>query len=158
MKPKAGDSEEKGRIAENRKARFEYQIDERIEAGIALLGWEVKALRQGRIAFADSYALLKNGEVFLFGAQITPLISASTHVIADKLRTRKLLLHKTEIVKLVHAVERKGFTVIPLSMYWKNHKVKLQLGVAKGKQLHDKRATEKERDWQREKARLIRAH
>lgn len=154
--PKEKDTEDQGKIAVNKKARFEYHIDERFEAGIALEGWEVKALRQGRIAFADSYALLKGGEIFLFGAQITPLISTSTHVIADKTRNRKLLLHKQEILKLFSAVERKGYTVIPLGMHWKNGKVKVSLGLAKGKQDHDKRDVEKERDWQREKGRLMR--
>lgn len=153
-KPK--DTEEQGKIAVNKKARFEYHIDERFEAGIALEGWEVKALRQGRIAFGDSYALLKGGEIFLFGAQITPLISTSTHVIADKTRNRKLLLHKQEILKLFSAVERKGYTVVPLGMHWKNGKVKVSIGLAKGKQDHDKRDVEKERDWQREKGRLMR--
>ena len=155
-KAKEKDTEDKGRIAVNKKARFEYHIDEHFEAGVALEGWEVKALRQGRIAFGDSYALLKGGEIFLFGAQITPLISTSTHVIADKTRNRKLLLHKQEIIKLYSAVERKGYTVVPLGLYWKNGKVKVSLGLAKGKQDHDKREVSKERDWQREKGRLMR--
>lgn len=150
------DTEDAGKIAVNRKARFDYHIDERFEAGIALQGWEVKALRQGRIAFTDSYALLQKGEIFLIGTQITPLISANTHVLADKKRTRKLLLHKQEILKLFSAVERKGYTVVPLGMHWKNGKVKVALGLAKGKQDHDKRDTEKERDWQREKGRIMR--
>lgn len=144
-------------IAVNRRARHEYQIDDRIEAGIALEGWEVKSLREGRIQFADSYALIKDGELYLFGAQITPLISASTHVVADKLRTRKLLLHRAEISRLIGMVERKGYTLVPLSLYWKNGKVKVELGVARGKKLHDKRAAEKERDWQRDKQRLMSA-
>jgi SsrA-binding protein len=143
-------------IAVNKRARFEYQVDERFEAGVALQGWEVKALRQGRIAFAESYALLKGGEIFLFGAQITPLISTNTHVLADKMRNRKLLLHKEEIIKLHSAVERKGYTLVPLGMHWKNGKVKVSLGLAKGKQDHDKRAVEKDRDWQREKGRIMR--
>jgi SsrA-binding protein len=145
-----------GRIAENKRARFDYHVDERLEAGIELQGWEVKALRQGRIAFGESYAIIKNGEMFLFGAQISPLISASTHVVADKMRTRKLLLHKNEILKWTQAVERKGYTVVPLTMYFKQSKIKVQLGLAKGKQEHDKRADEKTRDWQREKSRLMR--
>lgn len=151
-KDSAGD----GRIAVNKRARFEYEIDDRMEAGIALEGWEVKSLRDGRIQFGDSYALLKNGEAYLFGAQISPLISASTHVIADKMRNRKLLLHRAELNRLIGAVERKGYTVIPLSMYWKKNKVKVELGLARGKKLHDKRETEKERDWQRDKARILR--
>lgn len=150
------DTEDKGLIAVNKRARFEYHVDERFEAGVSLMGWEVKALRQGRIAFAESYALLKGGEIFLFGAQITPLISTNTHVLADKMRNRKLLLHKEEIIKLHSAVERKGYTLVPLGMHWKNGKVKVSLGLAKGKQDHDKRAVEKDRDWQREKGRIMR--
>lgn len=150
------DTEDKGLIAVNKRARFEYHVDERFEAGVALQGWEVKALRQGRIAFSESYALFKGGEIFLFGAQITPLISTNTHVLADKMRNRKLLLHKEEILKLHIAVERKGYTVVPLGMHWKNGKVKVSLGLAKGKQDHDKRAVEKDRDWQREKGRIMR--
>jgi SsrA-binding protein len=113
-------------------------------------------LRQGRITFGESYALLKNGEAYLFGAQITPLISASTHVLADKLRNRKLLLHRAEINRLVGAVERKGYTVVPTALYWKNGKVKVELGLGRGKKEHDKRDTEKQRDWEREKSRYIR--
>lgn len=144
-------------IAINKRARFEYQIEERIEAGIALEGWEVKSLREGRIQFADSYALLKDGEAYLFGAQITPLLSASTHVRPDPTRTRKLLLHRREIARLIGAVERKGYTVVPTAIYWKKGRVKVELGIAKGKQLHDKRAAEKERDWNRDKQRLLRS-
>jgi SsrA-binding protein len=145
-----------GEIAVNKRARFDYHIDERMEAGVALQGWEVKSLRDGRIQFGESYALLKDGEAYLFGAQITPLISASTHVIADKMRNRKLLLHRAELNRLVGAVERKGYTVIPLRVYWKGNRVKVELGLAKGKKLHDKRETEKDRDWQRDKARILR--
>lgn len=150
------DSARSGTIAVNKRARFEYEIDEKLEAGLVLQGWEVKSLREGRIQFGDSYALLKGGEAFLFGAQISPLISASTHVIADKLRNRKLLLHRVELNRLIGAVERKGYTVIPLSLYWKANKVKVELGLARGKKMHDKRETEKERDWQRDKARIMR--
>lgn len=150
------DSARSGTIAVNKRARFEYEIDEKLEAGLVLQGWEVKSLREGRIQFGDSYALLKGGEAFLFGAQISPLISASTHVIADKLRNRKLLLHRVELNRLIGAVERKGYTVIPLSLYWKANKVKVELGLARGKKLHDKRETERERDWQRDKARIMR--
>lgn len=145
-------------IALNKRARHEYHLEDRFEAGVALQGWEVKSLRQGRIAFADSYALLKNGEAFLFGAQITPLISASTHVVADDRRTRKLLLHRREIDRLVGAVEREGYTLVPTAMYWKKNKVKVELALAKGKQSHDKRAAIKERDWERDKARVMRRH
>jgi len=145
-------------IALNKKAKFEYAIEERFEAGIQLLGWEVKALREGKLNFGDSYALLKNGEAFLFGATITPLQTISTHVIGEPMRTRKLLLKRDEIDELIGAVERKGYTVVPTALYWKNGKVKVEVGLAKGKQLHDKRATEKERDWNRDKQRVLRSN
>lgn len=144
-------------IALNKRARHEYHIDERYECGLALQGWEVKSLRAGRINFGDSYALVKNGELYLFGASIPPLISASTHVIAEDRRTRKLLLHRAEIDKLIGAVERKGYTLVPTAMYWKHNLVKVEIGLAKGKQDHDKRAAEKDRDWNREKQRAMRA-
>jgi len=146
-----------GTIALNKRARHEYHIDEHYEAGIALQGWEVKSLRAGRINLGDAYAIVKNGEIFLFGASIVPLISASTHVVADDRRTRKLLLNRAEIDKLVGAIERKGYTLVPLALYWKQNRVKGDLGVARGKQEHDKRDTEKERDWNREKQRVMRA-
>jgi SsrA-binding protein len=146
-----------GTIALNKRARHEYHIDEHYEAGIALQGWEVKSLRAGRINLGDAYAIVKNGEIFLFGASIVPLISASTHVVADDRRTRKLLLNRAEIDKLVGAIERKGYTLVPLALYWKQNRVKVDLGVARGKQEHDKRDTEKERDWNREKQRVMRA-
>jgi SsrA-binding protein len=145
-------------IALNKRARFEYHIDQRFEAGIALQGWELKSLRAGRINFGDSYAIVKNSEIFLFGASIPPLISASTHVIADNRRTRKLLLHRKEIDQLIGAVERKGYTLVPTAMYWKNSRVKVEIGLARGKQEHDKRDTEKQRDWQIEKQRTMRSH
>ena len=145
-------------IALNKAARHEYHLEDRFEAGVALQGWELKAIRAGRLGIGESYALVKNGEIFLFGAQITPLISASTHVIADERRTRKLLLHRHEIDRLVGRVEREGYTLVPTAMYWSGNKVKLELALAKGKKNHDKRATEKERDWQREKQRTMRAH
>ncbi|HRQ63811.1 MAG TPA: SsrA-binding protein SmpB [Xanthomonadaceae bacterium] len=157
-KKKKSDKDSGSTIALNKRARFEYSLEDRFEAGVALEGWEVKALRAGRIAFSESYALIKNGEIFLFGAQITPLISASTHVRPDDRRTRKLLLHKREIARLIGAVERDGYTVIPTAMYWKNNRVKVELALARGKKLHDKRATEKERDWQRDKQRVMRQH
>ena len=144
-------------IALNKRARHEYHIDERYEAGVALQGWEVKSLRAGRISIVDAYAIVRNGEIFLFGASIVPLISASTHVVAEDRRTRKLLLNRAEIDKLIGAIERKGYTLIPLAMYWKNNRAKLDLGLARGKQEHDKRDTEKERDWNREKQRVMRA-
>ncbi|MEW5972379.1 MAG: SsrA-binding protein SmpB [Pseudomonadota bacterium] len=143
-------------IALNKKAKHEYFIEERFEAGIVLQGWEVKAIRAGKVQITDSYVLLKNGEAFLFGAQISPLLSASTHVKPDPTATRKLLLHREEIGKMIGAVERKGYALIPLAMYWKGGRVKVEVGLAKGKKEYDKRAAEKERDWQREKGRLMR--
>lgn len=156
MSKKKDDSARDKVIAVNKRARFDYHIDERLEAGIALQGWEVKSLRDGRVSFGESFAQLRDGEAFLYGAQISPLLSASTHVIADKLRIRKLLLHKAELNRLVGAVERKGYTVIPLQMYWKGNRVKVELGLAKGKKMHDKRDAEKDRDWQRDKGRILR--
>ncbi|QKK02376.1 MAG: SsrA-binding protein SmpB [Pseudomonadota bacterium] len=142
-------------IAVNKRARFEYHLDERIEAGIALQGWEVKALRAGKIQFGDSYVLLKNGEAFLFGCLITPLPSVSTHFRPDPTRTRRLLLHRREIDRLIGLVERQGQTVIPTAMYWKQGKVKVEIAVARGKKQHDKRRTEKEREWARQKGRIL---
>ena len=156
MSKKKDDKARGGQIAVNKRARFDYHIDERMEAGIVLLGWEVKSLRDGRIAFGESYLLIRNGEAYLFGAQITPLLSASTHVVADKLRNRKLLMHREELDRLIGNIERKGYTVIPLSLYWKGNKVKVELGLAKGKKQHDKRETEKNRDWERDKGRIMR--
>lgn len=154
---KAKSKDTGGTIALNKRARHEYHIDRRFEAGIALQGWEVKALRAGRINFGDSYAIVKKGEIYLFGTSIPPLISASTHVVADDRRTRKLLLNRREIDELIGAVERKGYTLVPTAMYWKANHVKVELGLAKGKQDHDKRETEKQRDWDREKQRVMRA-
>ena len=143
-------------IALNKKARHDYSIDERFEAGISLKGWEVKSLRAGKVQIVESYILLKDNEAYLFGALITPLLSASTHISPDPQRSRKLLLHRTELNRLIGAVERKGFALVPTALYWKNGKVKLELGIARGKKAHDKRETEKDRDWQRQKARLMR--
>jgi len=157
-KPKDKDKKAGGTIALNKRARHEYHIDQRFEAGVALQGWEVKSLRAGRINFGDSYAMVIASEIQLVGTSIPPLISASTHVVANDRRTRKLLLHRAEIDQLIGAVERKGYTLIPMAMYWKGNKVKVEIGLAKGKQAHDKRDTEKERDWQREKQRTMRAH
>lgn len=142
-------------IAVNRKAHHEFFIEDRFEAGVMLEGWEVKSLRAGRIQLDQGYVLLKDGTAWLFGALITPLQTVSTHITPDPQRSRKLLLHKKEINKLIGSVERKGYTVVPLNLYWKNNRVKLEIGLAKGKKLHDKRATEKERDWQRQKERLF---
>ena len=144
-------------IALNKRARHEYFIEENLEAGLSLQGWEVKSLRAGKAQITEGYVIVKNGEAWLIGAHVTPLKTASTHVVADPTRTRKLLLHRRELDRLVGAVERKGYTLVPLRLYWKQGKVKLEVGLAKGKQAHDKRATEKDRDWQRQKQRLMRA-
>jgi SsrA-binding protein len=143
-------------IAENRRARFDYYIEERLEAGLALEGWEVKAMRAGRAQLAEAYVYIRNGEAFLIGAHLSPLNTTSTHKVADPVRTRKLLLNRSELDHLIGAVERRGFTLVPLELYWKHGRAKLQLGLAKGKKQHDKRATEKDRDWVRDKARLLR--
>jgi len=142
-------------IALNRKAKHEYAIEERYEAGMVLQGWEVKSIRAGRVQLDQAYVILKNAEAWLLGGQITPLLSASTHIDPDAQRTRKLLLNKSELKKLIGNVERRGYTLVPLAMYWKSNKVKLEIGLAKGKKLHDKRADEKKRDWERTKQQLI---
>jgi SsrA-binding protein len=142
-------------VAENRKARYDYFIEEQYEAGLALEGWEVKSLRAGRLQLSESYVVIKDGQAWLLGANISPLPTASTHIHPDPTRTRRLLLHRAELNKLIGAVERKGYTLVPLSVYWKRGLAKLGVGLAKGKKQHDKRATEKERDWQREKQRLL---
>jgi len=142
-------------IALNKKTRHDYHIEERIEAGIALEGWEVKSLRDGRIQFRDSYVLLKNGEAWLFGTLISPLPTASTHIQPDSQRSRKLLLHRGELSRLIGAVDRKGYTVVATAMYWKKGRAKVEIGLAKGKKEHDKRADSKARDWQREKQRIL---
>jgi SsrA-binding protein len=154
MRPKADASSRL--IAENRKARFDYFIEQRYEAGLVLQGWEVKALRAGRAQLAEAYVYLRGAEAFLTGAHLSPLPSASSHVIADPGRTRKLLLNRSELNGLIGAVERRGYTLVPLELYWKHGRAKLAVGLAKGKKQHDKRATEKDRDWQRDKARLLR--
>jgi SsrA-binding protein len=143
------------KIAENRKARHDYFIEEDLEAGIALEGWEVKSLRAGRANLTESYAILKDGEAWLMGAHISPLPSVSTHINPDPTRTRKLLLHRRELDKLIGAVERKGYALVPLSLYWQRGRTKLRIGLAKGKKQHDKRATEKDRDWKRQKERML---
>ena len=142
-------------IVQNRKARHDYQIDERFEAGVVLEGWEVKSLRAGRIQLRDSYVIVKDNEAWLLGALITPLPTASTHIQPDAQRTRKLLLHREQLNKLIGAVERKGYALIPTAMYWIRGRAKLEIALAKGKQAHDKRASEKDRDWSREKQRLM---
>jgi len=155
---KGGSSSAGGTIALNKRARHDYHLEERFEAGLALQGWELKSIRAGRANITESYAVVRGGEMFLFGAQMTPLISASSHVVADDRRTRKLLLHRNEIDNLIGSVQRDGFTVVPTAMYWKGNKVKIELALAKGKQDHDKRATSKDRDWAREKQRVMRHH
>ena len=147
-----------GTIALNKRARHEYHLEERFEAGLALQGWELKSIRAGRANITEAYAVIRDGELFLFGAQMTPLISASTHVVADAPRTRKLLLHKREIDQLIGRVQRDGYTLVPTALYWKANKVKAELALAKGKQSHDKREASKERDWARDKQRLLRRH
>jgi len=147
-----------GTIARNKKARFEYELHERFEAGLALTGWEVKSLRAGKAQLTDTYILLKGGEAFLLGSNITPLITASTHVTADPQRTRKLLLHRKELARLIGATQQKGQTCIPLALYWKGNKVKCEIALATGKKDHDKRASLKEQDWKRDKQRLMKEH
>ncbi len=142
-------------IALNKKARFEYALEDRLQAGLVLEGWEVKSLRAGRVQLVDSYILLKSGEAYLLGAQISPLPTASTHIQPDPARTRKLLLHREEIDKLIGAVDRKGYSLIPTAMFWSKGRAKLEIALAKGKKAHDKRASLKERDWQRDKQRIL---
>ena len=154
-KPKKAKSQQNASIAVNRQATHEYFIEERFEAGLVLQGWEVKSLRAGKVQLKESYVAIKRGEAWLSGAHISPLLSASTHINPESVRHKKLLLNRHELNKLIGAVERKGYTLIPLSMYWKNGRAKLEVGLAKGKQLHDKRAASKDRDWQREKARIM---
>ncbi|HEY9136450.1 MAG TPA: SsrA-binding protein SmpB [Pseudomonadales bacterium] len=144
-------------IGQNKKARHEYFIEDTFEAGIALAGWEVKSLRAGKVNLTESYVLLRNSEAFLLGCHITPLKTASTHIHPDPTRTRKLLLHKQELSKIFSATSKKGYTCVALKLYWKRGLAKCEIALAKGKQKHDKRATEKEKDWNREKQRLIRA-
>ena len=148
---------ERALIAENRRARHDYFIEERYEAGLALMGWEVKSMRAGKAQLSEAYVIIRGSEIWLIGAHLSPLSSASTHVITDPTRTRKLLLNRAEIDKLIGAVERAGYTLVPLELYWKQGRAKLRIGLAKGKKQHDKRASEKDRDWQRDKARLLRA-
>ncbi len=145
-------------IALNRQARHEYFLEDRYEAGLVLEGWEVKSLRAGRLQLKESYVLLNKGEAWLFGSHISPLPTASTHIHPDPTRTRKLLLHREQLRKLIGAVERKGYTLIPIAMYWKKGRAKLEIALAKGKQDFDKRNTERDRDWQREKERLFKTH
>ena len=143
-------------IAQNRRARHEFFIEDKFEAGLCLLGWEVKSLRAGKCNLTDAYILLKNNEAWVIGIHITPLLAASTHVVADPTRTRKLLLNRREINNLIADIQQKGHTCVPLAMYWSRGRAKLEIAVVKGKQLHDKRDAEKNRDWAREKGRIMR--
>ena len=144
-------------IIQNKKAFHDYFIEERFEAGIALQGWEVKAIREGRAQLKEAYVIVSNGEVFLLGSHISPLPTASKHTEPDPVRTRKLLLKAGEINKLIGAVERSGYTLVPIDMHYTRGRVKLEIGLAKGKKQHDKRAAERDKDWEREKQRLLRA-
>lgn len=150
-------SRSSNRIAENKKARFDYSIEDTFEAGLALEGWEVKSLRDGRAQITESYVHLRDGEAWLLGAQITPLGTVSTHFRPDPTRTRKLLLHRQELDRLIGAVERKGYTLVPLNLHWRNGRAKLDIGLAKGKKAHDKRAAVKDRDWKRQKSRILKS-
>ncbi len=142
-------------IAVNKKARHDYHIEDNFEAGLSLMGWEVKSLREGRVQMNESYVMARDGELWWFGGHITPLLSASSHVKADPFRNRKLLMHRREIDRLIGQIERKGYTLVPLSLYWINNRVKMDIGLAKGKQAHDKRAADKDRTWKRDKARIM---
>lgn len=143
-------------IALNKRASHDYMLEERFEAGLVLEGWEVKAIRSGKAQLVDSYVLLRDGEAWLLGANITPLTSASTHVVPEPQRTRKLLLHARELARIFAATQRKGFTCVATAMYWKGNKIKCEIALGKGKKLHDKRASERDKDWNRQKERLLR--
>ena len=145
-------------IAQNKKARFDYFIEDRIEAGLALQGWEVKSMRAGKAQLTDSYVIFRDGEAWLLNSHVTPLNTASTHVVADPKRVRKLLMNRREIDRLIGLVERKGYTLVALELYWSKNRVKVAVGLAKGKKQHDKRDAKKDRDWQRDKARALKAH
>ena len=157
-KSKAKKSANNSTIALNKKSRFEYDLGDRFEAGIALQGWEVKSMRAGHAQIRDSYVMIQKGEAFLFGATFTPLATASTHIKPDPTRSRKLLLHRQELNKFIGLVDQKGFSLIPTAMYWKNNRAKLEIALAKGKKSHDKRETTKQRDWGRDKARILKRH
>ncbi|RKZ99831.1 MAG: SsrA-binding protein [Gammaproteobacteria bacterium] len=143
-------------IAQNRRARHDYFLEDKFEAGIVLEGWEVKSMRDGRLQLNESYIVILKGEAWLNGAHISPLLSASTHIHPDNIRRRKLLLNRIELNRLIGAVDRKGYTIVPVAMYWKKGRAKLEIALAKGKQHHDKRAAAKDQDWAREKARIFR--
>jgi len=145
-------------IALNKKARHDFFIEQRIEAGLALEGWEVKSMRAGRVQLKESYVVIQQAEAFLLGCHISPLPTASTHIQPDATRTRKLLLHRKELDRLIGQVERAGYTLVPTALYWSRGRAKLEIGLAKGKKQHDKRATEKDKDWQRDKQRMLKIH
>jgi SsrA-binding protein len=157
-KPASKTKNTDSRIADNKKAQFNYAIEERFEAGMVLHGWEVKALREGKVQLTDGYVLIRDGELFLIGCQINPLRTTSTHVSADAARTKKLLLHKAEISRLVGKVEQKGYALVPLNLHWKNGKVKCDIGLGRGKGEHDKRDTIKDREGKREVERAMKVH
>jgi len=154
---KSDKKKNESRIAVNKKARHDYFIEQTFECGLVLEGWEVKSLRAGRAQITETYIHLKNGEAWVIGAHISPLNTASTHINPDPTRTRKLLLNRSELDRMVGAVERKGYTLVALSLYWRKGRAKLEIGLAKGKKQHDKRASDKDRDWQRQKARILKA-
>jgi SsrA-binding protein len=145
------------RIADNKKANFNYHIEERFEAGMVLEGWEVKSVREGKVQLTDGYVVIRHGEIFIIGCQINPLGTASSHISPDKVRTKKLLLHKEEIKRLTGKIDQKGFTLVPLNMHWKNGRVKCEIGLAKGKAEHDKRDTIKDREGKREVERAMKS-
>ncbi|MEJ6591296.1 MAG: SsrA-binding protein SmpB [SAR86 cluster bacterium] len=147
-----------GTIALNKRAKFDYQLHERFEAGLVLTGWEMKSIRAGKVQLTDTYVFLKNGEAFLLACNITPLLAASTHVVPEPMRSRKLLMHKRELARLATATQQKGQTCVAVAMYWKGHRVKLEVALATGKKEFDKRATLKDRDWNRDKGRIMKAH
>ena len=152
------EQKEQSSIAQNKKARFDYFIEDRLEAGLALEGWEVKSMRAGKAQLTDSFVIFRDGEAWLLGSHVTPLNTVSTHVVAEPKRVRKLLMNRREIDRLIGLVERKGYTLIALELYWSKNRVKVAVGLAKGKKQHDKRDTEKDRDWKRDKARALKAH
>jgi len=143
-------------IVQNKKAFHDYFIEEKYETGMVLEGWEVKAIREGRVQLKEAYVIIRNGELYLIGSHISPLMTASTHIHPDPVRTRKLLLHAEEIRRLIGKVERAGYTLIPLDMHYKGGRIKLEIGLAKGKKQHDKRESEKQKEWERTKQRLMR--
>lgn len=142
-------------IVLNRKAGFDYFIENQFEAGLVLEGWEVKSLRAGKVNLSDAHVIIKHGEAFLLGSQINPLMTTSTHDFADPTRTRKLLLNRKELNQLIGSVERQGYTIVPMSLYWKKNKIKIKIALAKGKKEHDKRDSVKDREWQRDRSRIM---